>query len=128
MLFRPLVYLQVSQGAVRSSLVGAGESFLVASQGLSHPRTLMGDFVAVQEAIRESLQKAGVGGWFRRSPVVLVHLLPEPEGGYTNVELRAFREAALGAGAAQAWLLTNHPVLSSQDRESITKHFGRSIL
>jgi hypothetical protein len=39
-------------------------------------------------------------------PRALIHLIPEFEGGYTNVELRAFNEAAVMAGASFAFMST----------------------
>lgn len=40
-------------------------------------------------------------------PRVLVHLVPEMKGGYTDLELRFFREAVLGAGSGETFVLTN---------------------
>lgn len=128
MLFRPLVYFTVSPGTLNAQIVGSNERATVLSAAFSHPRSLMGDFTAVESAMKEALAKLGMKGTFKRAPVVLTHLLPEVEGGYTNVELRAFREAALGAGASQSWLLANHPPLSVTDVAEIKKHLGKSIL
>lgn len=127
-LFRPLVYIQVSSGQLVAQIVGTTERATVHSSALAHPRSLMGDFIGVEAAIREVLAKLGLRGWFRRAPVVLTHLLPQVEGGYTNVELRAFREAVLGAGASQSWLLADHPPLTANDVESVRKHFGKAVL
>jgi hypothetical protein len=88
----------------------------------------MGDFAAVQAGMKEALAQLGLGRWYKRAPVTLTHLLPKVEGGYTNVELRAFREAALGAGSAQAYLLADHPPLTGADRSTIQKALGRPLL
>jgi hypothetical protein len=127
-LFRPIVYFTVSPGTLNAQVVGSSERATVLSPALSHPRTLMGDFTAIESAMKEALSKLGLRGAFKRAPVVLTHLLPAAEGGYTNVELRAFREAALGAGAAQSWLLADHPPLSATDVADIKKHFGKAVL
>lgn len=128
MLFRPLVYLQVSPGTICAEWVGEAATATVACAALSHPRTLMGDFVAVEQAMREALAQLGFGPWYRRSPVTLTHLLPAVAGGYTNVELRAFREAAMGAGSAQAFLLADHPPLSGADRAKVQQALGKAVL
>jgi hypothetical protein len=127
-LYRPLVYFTVSPGTLNAQVVGSSVRATVLSAAFSHPRTLMGDFTAVESAMKEALAKLGLKGIFTRAPVVLTHLLPEAEGGYTNVELRAFREAVLGAGAAQSWLLANHPQLSVTDFAEVRKHLGKSVL
>lgn len=88
----------------------------------------MGDFTAVQQAMKEALAQLGFGPWYRRSPVTLTHLLPKVDGGYTNVELRAFKEAAMGAGSAQAFLLADHPPLSGADRAKIKQALGKAVL
>jgi hypothetical protein len=55
-------------------------------------------------------------------PHALVHLVPKAEGGYTSIELRAFKEAAEGAGAKMAWMCDdNYGPLTDQQ---ITDAFG----
>jgi len=56
----------------------------------------MGEFDEAQKSLRKVLEQLGLCRWYRAKPVALVHLVPQVEGGYTNVELRAFREAMLG--------------------------------
>lgn len=128
MLFRPFVYIKVSVGSLSAEVVGQSHSVTVPCQALAHPRTLMGEFTAVQEAVKSALEQLGVLAWYKRAPTTLTHLLPKVEGGYTNVELRAFREAALGAGSGQAFLLADHPALSPSDYSEIKKSLGTLIL
>ena len=45
--------------------------------------------------------------WGLVKPKVLIHLLVDAEGGYTEVELRFFREAAIEAGSGFTLLLDN---------------------
>ncbi len=123
MLKQPLIYVTVSNGRLTAQVIGDTKSVTLMSNGLSHPRSLMGDYNVVESCMKDALNQLGSKGWFRRSPIVLTHLLPKVEGGYTNVELRAFREAALGAGAAQSYLLADYPQLKTNDIEAIKKHF-----
>lgn len=56
---------------------------------------------------------------FRPSPRIVLHLPANPERGYTQMELRALRELALGCGASRATLwqgpaLTDGELLSGQ--------------
>ncbi|MCH8622284.1 hypothetical protein [Undibacterium sp. TS12] len=53
------------------------------------------------------------------SPIIVMHPLGKPESGFTQVEGRAFRELAFGAGAYKVVLwyggeLTDQEILSGQ--------------
>jgi hypothetical protein len=128
MLLRPLVYIKVSAGALTADVIGLTSSATIPCSALAHPRTLMGEFTAVQNAMKEALGQLGLLAWYKRALITLTHLLPKANGGYTNVELRAFREATLGAGSAQAYLLVDHPPLSPADRSELKQFFQNSIL
>ena len=66
----------------------------------AHPRTLMSDFTAGEQLLKAFLRRLQGDSLFAVSPRVVLHLLGDPAGGFTPVEIRAFREMALGAGAA----------------------------
>jgi hypothetical protein len=88
----------------------------------------MGDFTAVELCFKEAISRLGLNEWYVRAPTALVHLIPKVEGGYTNVELRAFREAMVGAGAAQVYLLADHPPLTAAQQAEFTSFFSKSLL
>ena len=100
MLHRKLVYLKIYKGYFLVRIVGESEEHRFECSGLEHPRTLAGDF----EAIEKDFQKAfkNLWSWQMRiiKPKVLVHLIPKQEGGVTPIELRVFREAAAATGQA----------------------------
>jgi hypothetical protein len=122
MFFRSIVHFQVSAGSITATRVGEPAVATVSSAGLAHPRTLMGEFDAVQQAFKQALKQLGFGVWHRLAPITLTHLIPQAEGGYTNVELRAFREAALGAVSATSYLLASHPPLTMSEQAQIRKY------
>ena len=108
-------------------ILGAGAEARLASasepaqliQPFAHPRSLVSDFASAEALIRIQLQRVLGKGWLRVAPSVVMHPLGNPDGGFTQVELRAFREMALGAGAstARVWTgrpLANHELLSDQ--------------
>ena len=108
-------------------ILGAGAQARLASasepaqliQPFAHPRSLVLDFASAEALIRLQLQRVLGKGWLRVAPSVVMHPLGNPDGGFTQVELRAFREMALGAGAstARVWTgrpLANHELLSDQ--------------
>lgn len=80
----------------------------------AHPRTLVSDFTIAEQLLKILLRRMQSSSIFAVSPKIVLHPLGEPDGGYTQVELRAFREMALGAGASQAVIWTGR-VLSDQE-------------
>lgn len=81
----------------------------------AHPRTLMGDFAAGEQLLRTLLRRlpAGRSSLFAPAPAVVLHLQGDPLGGFTPVEVRAFREMALAAGASHV-LVWQGPNLTDQ--------------
>ena len=124
---RPVVYVQIRPGMAVAKRMDTSEQATATSVALSHPRTLMGDFTQVEACLKEVFETLGVRSWRSRAAIALIHLVPKADGGYTNVELRAFREAALGAGAAQAYLLADHPPLTSDQENEIKSFFGKGF-
>jgi hypothetical protein len=102
---RPLIYIQVHRGYFVAKHLGTGKAVRRECAELTHPRTLMGNFHEVQEsfssALKELLPRMNL-----LKPKGLVHLVPAFEGGYTNVETRAFKEAGEMAGINFAFLST----------------------
>jgi len=79
-----------------------------------HPRTLVGNF-----SVGEVLLRAAISSFHRKGYLALpfravVHPLGTPAGGYTQVELRALREMALGAGAAQVVMWVGRALLDQE--------------
>lgn len=100
------------------AILGAGAQARVAAasepaqliQPFAHPRSLVSDFASAEALIRVQLQRALGKGWLRVAPSVVIHPLGNPDGGFTQVELRAFREMALGAGASTVRVWTGRPL------------------
>jgi hypothetical protein len=126
-MLRPrFVYFQVTKGQVKASVDPHLESAIELTKALDHPRTLMGDFAGVEAAFKGLLGTLGLRTWYARKPVTLVHLLEPADGGYTQLELRAFREAALGAGCSEVFLLDSReppltPTKLAEVRAGLTK-------
>lgn len=85
----------------------------------AHPRSLVSDFTLAEQLLKHQLRRALGKSLLSISPYVVIHPLGSPAGGFTQVERRAFREMALGAGASvvHLWigrLLTDSEVLSKQ--------------
>lgn len=93
----------------KARILGVGVSARSAIAGLNgevvnpfaHPRSLVSDFT-VAEALLIAVVRQVLGGTlFRPTPRIVMHPLGDPAGGFTQIERRAIREMALGAGASK---------------------------
>jgi rod shape-determining protein MreB len=82
-----------------------------------HPRTLVSDFTAGQQVLKAFVKKLPKSHALAAAPRVVFHPQGEPAGGFTQIEIRALHEMALGAGASEVTIwqgqdLTDEQVLS----------------
>ncbi len=85
----------------------------------AHPRTMVGDFTAGEQLIKAFIRRMTGSSWLATTPRMVFHPLGDPAGGFTQVEIRAFREMALGAGASSVTMwqgpeLSDEQMLSGQ--------------
>lgn len=96
----------------KKRLVAVGEAARVAAatqpvdlvNPFKHPRSLVSDFSVAELILKGFLKKLFEGRLFAASPVVALHPRVDPEGGFTQIEIRALRELAIGAGASRAFV------------------------
>ena len=86
----------------------------------AHPRTPLGDFTLAEQLLRDFLRRMPANRWLRIQPLVIIHPLGDWAGGLTQIELRAFQELALGAGARRAMVRDGAPL---SDQEIHSGHF-----
>ncbi len=67
----------------------------------AHPRSLVSDFTVGEQVLKAFLRRIQGDSVIAASPRVIMHPQGEPEGGYTQVEVRAMHEMAIGAGASR---------------------------
>ena len=94
-----------------------------------HPRSLVADFTAAEQVLRLLVRQATWHSFFAMAPIIFIHPLGEPEGGFTQLEYRAFREMALGAGASRVYLLegkllTDREILQLEKEGRRIRGFG----
>nr|WP_086938565.1 hypothetical protein [Thaumasiovibrio occultus] len=109
------IYFRVKSGEVELTHIEGGKTVTAACAGLSHPRTLMGDFFDIENCFKTTLQQVLPKSLFTPAPLAVIQLLEAGDGGYTNVEIRAFREAALGAGARDVVFAKSQSLLSADE-------------
>lgn len=84
----------------------------------AHPRSLVSDFTVAEQLLKHQLRRVLGNSLLSLSPRVVMHPLGSPAGGFTQVERRAFREMALGAGASEVQVWTGRPLT---DQEVVSK-------
>lgn len=89
----------------------------------AHPRSLVSDFTVGEQLIKAFIVKMVNGGIFAVSPTIVMHPLGDPAGGYTQVEIRALQEMAMGAGARSAKVWQGRPLT---DQELLSGSFPAS--
>lgn len=99
-----LIYIKVYKGYLEARTVGENNEKQYFSNTLNHPRTLAWNFLETETLFKEVIaaQPKVLFGFIK--PKVLVHLVPAMEGGYTDLELRFFREVAYCGGLSKIYL------------------------
>lgn len=111
-----LIYIKVFKGYVEARTYGENNEKTFYSNGLSHPRTLAGNYEEVETTFKNALSEQPKMMFGLINPNVLVHLVPKMTGGYTSTELRFFREAAYAGGARKVYLMTDkYPPLNDAE-------------
>ena len=68
----------------------------------THPRSLLSDFTVAELVLKAFVKNIFSKRIFVPSPVIVMHPKVNPEGGFTQIEIRALHELAIGAGARQS--------------------------
>ena len=71
------------------------------SNPFAHPRTLVSDFTLGEQVLKAFIASVLDKAFLKPAPRIIMHPLDEPDGGWTQIEVRALHEMALGAGASQ---------------------------
>lgn len=98
----------ISSG-IKEKIVGVGAGARAAMHDpavklvrpFAHPRSLVSDFTVADQLLKEFIRRMPGQSFIRLAPVVVMHPQGEPEGGFTQVEIRAFHELAMSAGASR---------------------------
>ncbi|SDM41921.1 rod shape-determining protein [Polaromonas sp. JS666] len=116
--------IAISRGP-KPKVLGAGDeaapykssSSALVSNPFSHPRTLVSDFTLGQQLLKAFIKKLPKSHLLAAAPRMVFHPQGDPAGGFTQIEIRALHEMALGAGASEVTIwqgqdLTDEQVLS----------------
>lgn len=86
------------------ALAKKGLSNIIMANGFDNPRTPIADFTVAEKTLQHFLKQLFSGRFFNPAPIIVVHLLEIPEGGLTQVEIRAFTELGMGSGARKTYV------------------------
>jgi len=107
---KPLVELGASKKNVTPVVAFGNEAGINAINPFSHPRVLFSDFNVGEKLLQLIFNKILGGHFFSPSPAVVIHPMEKTEGGLTLIEIRAFRELGLGAGARDVVVYQGKPL------------------
>jgi rod shape-determining protein MreB len=92
-----------------------------------HPRTLLADFTLGEQVLKAFMKKLFEGNLFARAPVVVLHPRIDPQGGFTQIEIRALHELALGSGASKV-IIWQGRELQDQELRDLNFSSGGTVL
>ena len=86
-----------------------------------HPRTFLHDFTVAESLIKYALRSMMPRHLFTVSPVIIMQVTEALEGGMTQIEHRALRELAIGAGARKAYIYEKPTPPTLAELQEMTK-------
>ncbi|MCL2656569.1 MAG: rod shape-determining protein [Betaproteobacteria bacterium] len=91
----------------------AGPNVMVVNP-FAHPLSLLSDFTVAEQLLKEAVRRVHHERLFVLAPRFVIHPQGDPEGGFTQIEIRALQELGLGAGArtVEVW---QGPALSDEE-------------
>lgn len=89
----------------------------------NHPRSIIADFTLAEHVLNEQLRLLCGRRVLQPSPWMVIHPCGVPEGGYTQVEIRALLELGKACGAASVVVWQGEP-LTRQD--VVSRHFPKT--
>lgn len=113
----------------RRTIVAIGDSAREAARAsgallvnpFAHPRSIVSDFTVAEQVLKHFVKRSLGHGVFSMAPRIVMHPMGDPEGGFTQVEMRAIRELGEAAGASKVGLWAGR---SASDEELLA---SRSI-
>ena len=109
------IYYRFKKGEVTATHIETNQSATKLCQALSHPRTLMGDFYQLEACVTELTKQVFSKSIFDKPPIVIIQLFGVSEGGYTNVEIRAFQEVMHRSKVKRVYFADSTELLSAAD-------------
>lgn len=90
----------------------------------AHPRSLISDFSKAEALMQAQVKKTLDFGFFSLAPIIVIHPMGNPEGGFTELEVRALKELAHTAGAKKAYIWSGRPLSDLEAELPFKNHQG----
>ncbi len=93
----------------------------------AHPRSLVSDFTSAMQIIKAFVARLKSASALAMSPVIIIHPLGNPDGGFTEIESRAFRELGFAVGVRKVILWYGGPMIDQEILSGQYPSHGRAI-
>lgn len=103
----------IAVGKDAKSAVAPAGARLEVLNAFNHSRIGIGDFTLAEQTLKQIFRRINASAWFKPPPTIIMHPLYRYDDEFTQIELRVFRELALGTGASKVMLCTGREL--SQD-------------
>lgn len=90
----------------------------------SHPRQLLASFTKAEKILKHAFQQVFANKFLTPAPRVVIHPMEKLEGGLTEIEIRAFRELCVVAGAREVVVYVGAPLLKQSFNFKEVKRLG----
>ncbi|MCL1148001.1 rod shape-determining protein [Shewanella marinintestina] len=98
---KPLLQIDIQKNGKRQVTAFGNDAYVNPLNPFTHPRALLNDFFIGERLLQEIVKKLIGKKFISLAPAIIIHPMEKTEGGLTMIEIRAFREMALGAGARE---------------------------
>ena len=118
-MFRKTVYILVKAASIELTIVEKNIRLDVDSTiSFGSSRMVLSNFSALESSIKKGLDSLGINqNFLRLGPKVLMHPLDIFSDGLTEVESIALKQAAIGAGASEAFVFTGDELALNKVKE-----------
>lgn len=103
----------------------AGSELVQVINPFTHPRTLVSDFTVGEQVFKAFLRRIHPVTLWTLAPALVIHPLGDPEGGFTQIEIRALHEMGLSAGASVVTIWRGRTLT---DQELLARQFPKDGL
>jgi len=95
---KPLLQIETRSNGAKEVTAFGNNAYIKPLNPFSHPRALLKDFFVAERLLQIIVKKLIGKKFITPAPEIIIHPMEKTEGGLTMIEIRAFREMALGAG------------------------------
>ncbi len=102
--------------AIGSAASGVSENCV---NPFAHPRLVIDDFQVAEKLLLYAFKQLAPNRFLAASPIAVIHVIDEFEGGLGQIERRAMLELAEGAGARRAYLWEGRELTDQELRAGV---------